>query len=411
MTFSKNATDQLRSVMRNAVAGPDGIPGATVVVVNRDGSELFAHSVGKRGGSIDEDMTLEHVYWIASCTKLLTAIACLQQVERGVLKLDASDQLEDLCPELKSLMVLGRNGDLEPKRKGITLRMLLTHTAGFGYSIFNEELRDWSLPMGIDEFACDFSELDVPLLFQPGEGWEYGVNMDWAGVALERATGSKLNDYILANICEPLGLENMNMFPTSKMKAVLVYMHQRSHDGTYSTRDHVYRRPLVALTKEQREALFHSGGAGMFAKPQEFCRVLCVLLNDGICPTTGAQLLRKSTVDEMFRNSIPDFPQFGRQGIPSAKPDLTNPIPDLYPTEGNSSQGFGLSFMLTGGATGRSAGTGWWAGLPNLFWWVDREHGVAGMVCTQILPFADPKALGLWVGIEAGVYQALAMKE
>jgi len=136
-----------------------------------------------------------------------------------------------------------------------------------------------------------------------------------------------------------------------------------------------------------------------------------VLLNDGICPTTGAQLLRKSTVDEMFRNSIPDFPQFGRQGIPSAKPDLTNPIPDLYPTEGNSSQGFGLSFMLTGGATGRSAGTGWWAGLPNLFWWVDREHGVAGMVCTQILPFADPKALGLWVGIEAGVYQALAMKE
>ncbi len=176
MTFSKNATDQLRSVMRNAVAGPDGIPGATVVVVNRDGSELFAHSVGKRGGSIDEDMTLEHVYWIASCTKLLTAIACLQQVERGVLKLDASDQLEDLCPELKSLMVLGRNGDLEPKRKGITLRMLLTHTAGFGYSIFNEELRDWSLPMGIDEFACDFSELDVPLLFQPGEGWEYGVS-------------------------------------------------------------------------------------------------------------------------------------------------------------------------------------------------------------------------------------------
>jgi len=96
--------------------------------------------------------------------------------------------------------------------------------------------------------------------------------MDWAGVALERATGSKLNDYILANICEPLGLENMNMFPTSKMKAMLVYMHQRSHDGTYSTRDHVYRRPLVALTKEQREALFHSGGAGMFAKPQEFCR-------------------------------------------------------------------------------------------------------------------------------------------
>lgn len=133
-----------------------------------------------------------------------------------------------------------------------------------------------------------------------------------------------------------------------------------------------------------------------------------MLLNDGTCPRTGVQLLRKETVDEMFRNQIPNFPNASRQGIPAAKPDLTNPIGELYPVAGNPPQGWGLTFMLSnGGATGRSKTTGHWAGLANLWWWCDRENGVAGLVCTQILPFADAKVLGLWVGIEAEVYKAL----
>ena len=215
------------------------------------------------------------------------------------------------------------------------------------------------------------------------------------------------------------------MIPTQQMREKLVYMHQRAANGTLSTREHLLRRPLIAHTQGQRDAIFHSGGGGIFANPKEYCRkmhcldlgfqaiilqftgILCVLLNDGVCPTTNVRLLCKATVDDMFQNSIPNLPQFGRQGIPSVKPDLTNPLPDVYPTEGNSPQGWGLSFMLTGGATGRSASTGWWAGLANLFWWADRENGVAGLVCSQILPFGDPKALGLWMRVESGVYEAL----
>lgn len=124
------------------------------------------------------------------------------------------------------------------------------------------------------------------------------------------------------------------------------------------------------------------------------------------------QLLRKETVDEMFRNQIPNFPNASRQPIPAAKPDLTNPISELYPVAGNPPQGWGLTFMLAnGGATGRSKTTGHWAGLANLWWWCDRENGVAGLVCTQILPFADANVLGLWVGIEAEVYKALAQSK
>lgn len=111
----------------------------------------------------------------------------------------------------------------------------------------------------------------------------------------------------------------------------------------------------------------------------------------------------------MFRNQIPEFPNFSRQAIPAAKPDLTNPIGELYPVSGNPPQGWGLTFMLSnGGATGRSKGTGHWAGLSNVWWWADREKGVAGMVCTQILPFADMKVLGLWGAVEAEIYQGLA---
>ena len=114
----------------------------------------------------------------------------------------------------------------------------------------------------------------------------------------------------------------------------------------------------------------------------------------------------------MFRNQIPNFPNASRQPIPAAKPDLTNPIPELYPVAGNPPQGWGLTFMLpNGGATGRSKTTGHWAGLANLWWWCDRENGVAGLVCTQVLPFADANVLGLWVGLEAEVYKALAQSK
>lgn len=137
--------------------------------------------------------------------------------------------------------------------------------------------------------------------------------------------------------------------------------------------------------------------------------VLAVLLNDGTCPRTGSKLLDKETVNKMFSNQVPHFPNYSRQGISAAKPDLTNPVPELYPVPGDRPQGWGLTFMLSnGGATGRSNSTVHWAGLPNLWWWADREKGVAGIVCTQILPFVDAKVLGLWATVEAEIYKALS---
>ncbi|KAH8817035.1 beta-lactamase family protein [Xylogone sp. PMI_703] len=406
--ISAAAVQNLRSTVENSCSDPtQGIPGVTVVVVNKEGKELFAHSSGRRGVGSNEKMTLDNIYWIASCTKMLTGLACMQLVEKGILSLDDGALVERLVPELKDVQVLTSEGKLVPKNKAITLRMLLAHTAGFAYTFFNEQIRDHNKPIGYDEFSGHKYDMLQPLVHQPGEGWQYGVNIDWAGVCVERATNLSLNDYMQRNIMEPLGLKNVNMFPTDSMKANLAHMNFRNPDGTLAKYDHILRRPLIVSDAREKEACFNSGGAGCFAKPQEYAQILATLLNDGTSPTTGARILQPSTVEEMFRNQIPEFPNFGRQGIPPAKPWLTNALPDLYPIPRDQSQGWGLTFMLTSGATGRAPGTATWAGLPNLWWWCDRTKGVAGIICSQVLPFADLKVLTLWQEVEKGVYAAM----
>lgn len=233
-------------------------------------------------------VTLENVFWIASCTKMIAGLACMQLVEQGKLHLDDGDETERLVPELKDLKVLQKDGSLVEKERKITLRMLLSHTgtckhgfiyrllivsstAGFGYTFFNNELRDFSHPVGFDEFSGHVKDILQPLLFQPGEGWEYGVNIDFAGLAVERATGQSLNEYCHKNIFQPLGLRNISMFPAPEMKKRLAFMNHRKHDGSLIGRDHLLRKPLVVEQSEVKDVL-NSGGAGAFSTPSDYAR-------------------------------------------------------------------------------------------------------------------------------------------
>ncbi|KAI1615903.1 beta-lactamase family protein [Exophiala viscosa] len=408
MALSSEAVAQVKSAFQAACDDTDkGVPGLVGIAVGKDGQELFAHAAGKRGFGSKEPMTLDNIFWIASCTKMITGVACMQLVEQGKLSLDDAEQVAKLCPEIKNPSILQPDGTLQPAKKRITLRMLLSHTAGFGYTFFHQGLRDYSKPVGYDEFSGHLKDMVQPLVHEPGEGWQYGLNIDWAGFCVERTTNMTLNEYFQRHIFQPLNIKNISMFPNNEMKTKLAYMNARTLDGQLHPRDHLLHAPLVVETEQEMAACVNSGGAGAFASPREYCQILATLLNDGTSPNTGARILKKETVDMMFDNQIPDFPNFGKQGIPDAKSDLTNAIPDLYP---GSQQGWGLTFMLSDGPTGRSSGTGHWAGLPNLYWWCDRAQGVAGMICSQILPFADPKVLGLWVELESGVYSGLGKK-
>lgn len=285
-----------------------GIAGLVFVAVDKNGEQIAATASGKTGLNNRSPMTLDTVFWIASCTKLLATIACMQAVEQGKLKLDDHKQVYELCPELEKVKVLQDDGSLVDKKNDITLRMLLSHTAGFGYEFFNPKLRDYGRPIGFDVFHADEKDiLRMPLVNQPGERWEYGINIDWAGIVLERGTGVRLNDWIQKNIMHPLELENINMFPTEHMKKELAFMHQRWPGDASKTeeRDHIYREPILAETHHEKKHIFHSGGAGAYAKPAEYVQVLAALLNDGKSPKTGKQILKAETVKEMWENQVP----------------------------------------------------------------------------------------------------------
>lgn len=131
------------------------------------------------------------------------------------------------------------------------------------------------------------------------------------------------------------------------------------------------------------------------------------LLCDGTSPSTGRQILSPYTVSEMFTNQLAHMPDFGRQALPAIKPEFVNPAAELYPLAQSEPQGWGLTFMLSPSVTGRSNTTAHWSGLSNVFWWCDREKGIAGMVGSQILPFADSKAASLWAEVEKLVYEGL----
>jgi CubicO group peptidase (beta-lactamase class C family) len=172
----------------------------------------------------------------------------------------------------------------------------------------------------------------MPLVNQPGERWEYGINIDWAGIVLERATGERLNDLIQKNICQPLNLKAITFLPGPEMISKLAYMHQRwPGNPRTETRDHIYRDPLIAESQAEKDRLFQSGGAGGFATPRDYVQVLAALLNDGEHSKTGARILKPETVNLLFENQLPHMPDFGRVTSTASKTEQMTSGPELYP--------------------------------------------------------------------------------
>ncbi|KAH8431071.1 serine hydrolase domain-containing protein [Aspergillus melleus] len=282
--FSSDTAVAMQKVLDQATSGASpSIPGLIYCSINRDGDMLFQHASGRRGLDIDQPMSLDTVFWMASCTKLITSIACMQMVEQGKLDLDSVQQLESLAPELKAVQVLERDSDggfhLVPKERGITLRMLLNHTSGFGYAFEDLKLNDWSRPVGLDDFSGHEADvLHRPLVNQPGTKFQYGVGMDWAGVLVERVTGISLEDYFQLFILRPIGIASITFFPSPSLIDNLAYLHQRAKDGSLSVTDHLYRYPLLTRKPGNERNAFCMGGAGCFGKPVEFCRGFLVQL-------------------------------------------------------------------------------------------------------------------------------------
>jgi len=379
-------TDQIGTMLSQAVAAGQ-VPGVVVAAVLPDG-EIVSAAAGLRDTGTGAPMQPDSVVWIASMTKAITAAAALQCVEQGRLSLDAP--LAAVLPALANPQVLegfGTDGTpkLRPARGAITLRHLLTHSSGFVYDMWNADMVRYLETTGTPGIiSCQNAALDLPLVFDPGAAWDYGIGIDLAGKAVEAVSGMTLGRYLQSNILQPLGMRDTGFRIRDDQRARLAKVHARTPAGVEPTD--------FAIPQEPE---FEMGGGGLYATVGDYLRFARMILGGGALD--GVRVLADSTVAAMSANAIGGL---RCRPMRSAVPAATN---DVVFLEGWQ---WGLSFAINPEPlpTGRSAGSLAWAGLANSYYWIDPRKQVAGVYATQLLPFLDAQAVALFGAFEQAVY-------
>lgn len=380
------------AVLEGVVSGDPRVPGVAAVATNREG-DVYRGAAGVRVLGGEEAMTSDTVCAIFSTTKAIAGTACLQLVEDGKLDLDAP--AKNYAPEIGDLQVLDgfdSDGDpiLRPPKRDVTTRMLLLHTAGFGYDFFNETYNRLAEEHGQPSvITSSRASLTTPLLFDPGEEWEYGSNIDWAGQVVEGIAGKRLGEVMHERILEPLGMNYTSFTLEERMRGRLADIHQRAEDGSLE--------PLGFELPADPEV--HMAGHGLYSTAEDYTKFIRMWLNDGMGPR--GWVLDKSTVEAAERNGLSGDMKI--KGLPGVIPTLSN-YAEFFPGMPKS---WALTFMINEeeAPTGRPAGSLAWAGLANLYYWIDRSNGVGGFWATQIFPFADPVSVGGYLDFETAVYQ------
>lgn len=383
------------AILQKVTSNNNDVPGVIAIVTDREG-DIYQGTAGKRmlGGS--QDMTTDTVFGAFSTTKAITGTAVLQLVEEGKLDLDAP--AKTYVPDIGKLQVLegfGSNGrpQLRAPKRDITTRMLMLHTAGFGYEFFSDSYRRLVKEGGIPSvITSTYASLQRPLLFEPGNAWEYGIGMDWAGQVVESIAGKRLGEVFQSRIFEPLGMIDTAFTMTPSMQSRLAAMHMRGETGLLN--------PVPEFILPQDPEV-HMGGHGLYSTATDYTKFLRMWLNDG----RGAQgrVLRPETVRMAESNHLGEMKI---RKMYSTDPVLTNDL-EFFPGLPKS---WGLSFMINDeqAPTGRSAGSLAWVGLANLYFWIDRQSGIAGFWTSQILPLADRSTLEGYFEFETAVYQSLS---
>src|SRR5438874_10339128 len=393
MANGADAQERIDAVLRHAVEAGE-VPGVVAMAATLDGP-IYEGGFGARALDAGPAMTLDSVFRIASMTKAITSVAAMQLVEQGKLKLD--DPVPNIDPTLGSPQVLegfdaGGAPRLRPAKRPITLRHLLTHTAGFGYEQWDPNINRYVKTSGLPPRATGkVVTIRMPLVFDPGDRWLYGINTDWVGRLVESVGGQPLDVYFRDKIFTPLGMKDSGFQPSAEQRARQARLHTRQADGG------LVLQPLETIPAAPE---FWSGGGPLYSTGRDYLTFLQTLLHGG--SFNGVRLLKPETVAEMHRNSTGNI---ACGVLKSEMPAISNEV-DFFP---GAPIRWGLAYMLNldAGPNGRSAGTVSWGGLFNTYYWLDPARKVTGLIMTQILPFADPRALKLYGRFESAVYEAL----
>ncbi|KAF2820474.1 beta-lactamase/transpeptidase-like protein [Ophiobolus disseminans] len=327
------------------------------------GNYVYKHAAGYTGvGNDARLLEFDAKFFIASCTKLLTSIASLQlHNEDGTFELHRA-------------------------KKSITLRHLLTHSAGATYIWADPTLFSWRLSRG--EMPVIVKNGDVanayayPRAYEAGGSWGYSGGLDWASLLVTRLSKQGFEEYV-EEIAKPLGITTFTWCLRRKpaVEEKLMNISTRQEDGTL----------IYGPTPFWPDPIYEGGGAGCYASVHDYTRVLSDLLKDD--PIT----LRKETVDEIFS------PQFKECSL------------ELAGLQANAE--VWLSTTYSGGVLVMEdvkrdnyftpKGTMRWSGLPSLLWGVNREKGLAFMFATQVVPWADRKSFEVAARFETAVWRNL----
>lgn len=383
------------------------VPHIIAAIVTKDDGLVYLNAAGAKSITNQNDkVNVDSTLAFYSTSKAITTTALLQLVENGQIS-SIDDPVDKYVPEIKEIKVIDSWNDktntpnlVEPKTKP-TIRHLLTHTSGFSYSFFSHDYAKLFDATGRPNILkAEWEQFTTPLRFHPGENWHYGVSTDWVGKVVQSVSGKTLDEYVKDHIFKPIGADSLSFRRTPEHFKNHAIMHQRKEFT------HGDVEPLDELHPE--DPSFHPGGHGIFGKLRDYMKFLEIYLHEGTSPATGAQILKPETVrNYSFANLLPKGVSVNTS-LEHSQPQFSNYV-DLFDHFSPDQQSWTANFhkIDVDLPTGRSAGSVHWAGLPNLYYWVDPVKGIAGFLATQLFPFYDASVLKANAEFETAAYKLL----
>ena len=364
------------------------IPGMVAMVVDRNGPR-YTGAFGRQNVAGNLPMQADTIFRIASMTKPVTSLAVMMLVEEGKVKLD--DPIEKYLPEyanprvIETFYPIDRSYTTRPAIRSITVRHLLTHTSGLGYSFASLTLTQLQ---GEGASARPLPS-PLPLLHDPGALWSYGESTRVLGRLVEKLAGKPLDVFMQQRIFQPLGMNDTSYSVPAAKLARVVTVH-RWADGR-----------LVETPNAAEVSSPVQGDGGLNSTAADYAKFIGLFLRQGRT-ADGKPLVSSRTITDMGRNHTGNVRVRLQE---AAAPALSAVFP-----LGAGRDSYGLGFQVTGTPAVkdmRSPGSLSWAGIFNTEFWIDPEKGVGGILLMQYLPFYDKAAIETLQGFEQRVYQSL----
>ncbi|WP_445385866.1 serine hydrolase domain-containing protein [Robiginitalea sp. IMCC44478] len=355
------------------------IPAAVMGHVSQNG-EVQWQSFGPAIWGGTDSISETHIFRIYSMTKAIASVAAMQLVETGKIGLD--DPLDELMPEMAAIPILTESGELVSGKEPITLRQLLTHTAGFGYDFTSLRLQQFQ--------PEDWEFEGKPRLFGAGTHWRYGTSTEWVGKLIEKISGKNLEAYLRQNITGPLQMDHTWFNVPDSLKDKIV---------SWGMKDSTGLRELPRVP-EKKTTTYNAGG-GLFGSPADYLKFLQCMLNYGAYE--GGRILKKETVELMIQDHLPETIALNFEVFP-------NDVMTFTGNFGDTADRHGLAWAIEANKNEkvRPQGVVYWAGAANSYYTLDIPNQTAIVYFTQYLPFNDKETFDFYRLYEQQVYNSLA---